>query len=135
MNNVKVTVSEKYGREITANKFIYQNDTIMVCELLILSANDTKVINQTDLQYYTFKYNSEQDCLVLGLGEIFNHSDTPNAKYELGYVTSLTAEGYKARQVMKFIATKDIGRDEQIFIDYNLDTQVDTTSYVNKNLV
>lgn len=132
---VKITVSKKYGREVTADQYIYQNDTIVSCELLVLGESDTKIVNTTDLQFYTFKYNEVQDCLVLGHGEIFNHSDTPNAKYELTYITSLYEGSYQTRKVMKFTALRDIQRDEQIFIDYTQDVNVDASKYVDKNLV
>lgn len=36
---------------------------------------------------------------------------------------------------MVFRATKPIMSDEQLFIDYGMDVKVNTTEYVNKNMV
>lgn len=124
----KITQSEQYGREVTATEFIYQDDTVTLCELLVLDASDTVTVNTfTSLQWYTFKFNDIQDCLVLGCGEIFNHSDTPNVTYDL-----VESEG---RTKMRFKALRDIKTGEQLFIDYAKDTKVDASGYVNKNMV
>lgn len=124
----KITFSEQFGREVTATEFIYQDDTVELCEILVLDMADTSTINEfTDLKFYTFKFNEHQDCLVLGNGEIFNHSDTPNVTYDL-----VESEG---RTKMRFKALRDIKTGEQLFIDYAKDTKVDASSYVNKNMV
>lgn len=123
----KITFSEQFGREVTATEFIYQDDIIELCEILVLDEHDTKLVNKTDLMYYTFKLNDQQDCLVLGNGEIFNHSDTPNVTYDL-----VESEG---RTKMRFKALRDIKTGEQLFINYSKDMQVNTTEYVNKNMV
>lgn len=125
---VKVTVSPIFGREVTASEFIFKDDEIMACELLVLSPFDTLVLNDTGLQFYTFKYNTLQDCLVLGLGEIFNHDDSPNVSYRL--------EQRDGRSMMIFKALRDIKSGEQLFIDYSADCPlVDSTKYVDKNLI
>lgn len=117
----KITYSEQYGRELTASNPINAGEQITVCELLVLNKADTKLVDQTDLKYYVFKYNDTQDCIVLGDGEIFNHSDTPNVGYKLIDLDN--------RKVMLFYALKDIKPGEQLFTDYNSDVKVDTSSY------
>lgn len=116
--------TEEMGRGLyAAIGGIQEGKILFQAELLVLSEQDTKVVNTTDLQYYTFKYSETQDCLVLGDGEIFNHSDTPNIGYKL--------ENYQGRKVMVFYALTNIEHGEQLFIDYNADTKVNTTSYIN----
>ena len=100
---------------------IRANCLIMECELLVLSESDTAAVNCTDLQFYTFKYNDTQDCLVLGHGEIFNHDSSPNVGYKLAEIDG--------RKVMQFYALTDIEPYSQLFIDYSADTKVDTTAY------
>lgn len=124
---IKITQSEKYGREVTATEFIYQDDTVTLCEILVLNQDDTITVNRTELQFYTFKFNDHQDCLVLGYGEIFNHSDTPNVTYDL--------VEHEGRIKMRFKALRDIELGEQLFINYNKDVNVDVTTYINKNLM
>lgn len=118
--------TESMGRGLYASHDLEPNKELFICELLVLSQNDTKIVNSTDLQFYTFKYTENQDCLCLGLGEVFNHSDTPNVAYRL--------IDHDGRKVMQFYTTKTIRADDQLFIDYQADIKVETKQYVNKNL-
>jgi SET domain-containing protein len=125
VNKIAVSMYEGMGRGVMALQHMHAGDVIAICEVLPLSPEDTKLVNQTELQYYTFVYNKEtaQDCLVLGLGEIFNHSDDANASYKL--------EDYAGRKMMVFTALKAIYAGEQVFTNYNQDTAVDTAAYIN----
>ena len=107
--------TQQFGRAVFAQTNLKKDEVICYCEVLVLSPEDTLKVNQTDLQYYTFTYdhNTAQDCLVLGDGEIFNHSDDANASYELINLNN--------RPMMVFRTTKDIKANEQIFINYNDD--------------
>jgi uncharacterized protein len=125
----EIKVTPEFGRGLYATQKIHTNQIIEVSEILVLSQRDTEFVNETELQYYTFVFNKDtlQDCLVLGNGEIFNHVDIPNVKYDL--------VRYDDRFKMVFVSVQDIEAGEQLFIDYNRDTQVDTTQYVDKNMV
>ena len=48
-------------------------------------------------------------ALPMGFGTIYNHSDSPNLRFE----------GDRFNQVMRYVATRDIADNEQLFIDYN----------------
>jgi SET domain-containing protein len=122
-----ITYSEQYGREVTSLKLIPKGTIVALCELLVLSEQDTKTVDSTDLKYYVFKYNETQDCLVMGEGEIFNHSDTPNTEYKLVQ--------HEGRSKMQFTALDDIPAGTQLFTDYNADIKVNTNDYVQKNMV
>lgn len=119
----KIKFTDVDGRGLYATRPIQKGETIMICELLVLSQDDTKVVNSTSLKYYTFKLDSNRDCLVLGDAELFNHSDQPSISYKL--------EPLESRQVMKFTATRDIKEGEQLFIDYNEDTCIKVDQYLN----
>ncbi len=112
---------ENMGRGLFSFTSFKANRVIMECELLVLSEQDTKSVNTTDLQYYTFKYNDAQDCLVLGNGEIFNHSEKPNVGYRL--------IDYDGRKMMQFYTLTEVNSDDQLLIDYNMDTKVNTDNY------
>lgn len=103
------------GRSIIAERDIKRGEVITNCELLVLSPEDTIKVNETDLQWYTFTFNKDtkQDCLVMGDGEIFNHSDDANTLYGL--------IDWNGRKLMRFQASRDIKKGEQLFIDYNAD--------------
>lgn len=120
----KIAFNPDFGRGLFATKDIAIDQRIASFELLVLNERDTELVNKTDLQFYTFKYNETQDCLVLGDGELFNHSDNPNVKFNL--------VDFDCRKIMQFVAIKDIKEGEQLFISYNQDTEVDTSEYINK---
>ena len=124
---MKIKVSPEFGRGLYATRKIYAGELIEACEILTLSPADTVVVNTTDLKWYTFVFDEHRDCLVLGNGEIFNHSDDANVRYRL--------MPHKDRFMMVFISDKDIEEGEQLFIDYTADTKVDTSGYVGKNLI
>lgn len=124
----KIKFSEIDGRGLYATRDIKSGEVIMTCELLVLSEEDTLKVNQTSLEYYTFKLDDKRDCLVLGDAELFNHSDYAQVTYSL--------EPLDQRQVMVFKATRDIQEGEQLFIDYTLDQNVKVDNYLNsKSLV
>jgi SET domain-containing protein len=116
-----VSMFADMGRGLESSQLILKDSIVECSELLVLSEVDTKIVNTTDLKYYTFKYNDKQDCLVMGLGEIFNHSDTPNVSYSIELVNG--------REMMVFKALNPIKQGEQLFIDYNHDTKVNTDLY------
>ena len=116
-------VTKEFGRGLYASTSVLKGIRVMLCELLVLSKADTINVNKTDLKHYTFKFNNECDCLVLGVGEIFNHSDHPNVAYNLVRVNGRTC--------MIFNALRHVRQGEQLFIDYDADIQVNTNSYVN----
>lgn len=113
--------TEEMGRGLYAHYDLKPNIILFTAELLVLSPEDTKIVNQTDLKYYVFKYNDTQDCLALGDAEIFNHSDNPNIGYQL--------KDWDGRKRLFFYTLREIKRDEQLFIDYNADVLVDTTQH------
>lgn len=117
----QIKVTEEMGRGLYASTSISPGTVIMQCELLVLDENDTAKINETSLQYYSFKYDNTRDCLVLGCGELFNHSDSPNVTYKL--------IDFEGRKVMLYIAVSPINAGDQLLIDYALDTKVEVNNY------
>lgn len=125
MNNVYIKTTMEFGRGLYAALDIPKGKILAEEELLVLNPLDTVLVNSTDLQYYTFKYSEKQDCLVLGLGEIFNHSNNPNVGYKL-----VDGEGvFEGRKLMQFFTLKEIQKDEQLLIDYSADVKVETNKY------
>lgn len=120
MVNIKTT--KKYGRGLYASKNLKKGQVIEVCELLVLSQIDTIRVDKTDLKWYVFKYNDVQDCLVLGNGELFNHSNNANVSYQI------------INNKMYFVAKRNIKKGRQLFTDYNQDDQVDTKNGYKINL-
>ncbi len=118
-----IKLSEVDGRGLYAEQFIMPDQVIFEAELLVLNEQDTKKVNETELKYYTFKFNDLQDCLVLGDGELFNHNGHANIEYKLVEVDG--------RFKMRFTATQVILKGSQLFIDYNADMTIDIEHYIN----
>lgn len=123
---LNIVLTEQFGRGIYSTRNIPKNTIIEMCELLVLSEKDSAAVEATDLKYYVYKFSETQDCLVLGNGELYNHSDDANVLCRLLWIGT--------RYVMQYYASRDILPDEQLFINYNFDVQVDTLSYT-KNLI
>lgn len=122
---ITVKLTKDMGRGVFTTNTIKKGDIVATCEILELSEKDTAIVNSTDLQYYTFKLDMKRDCLVMGLGEIFNHSDNANVSYKLVQIH----EEHGSRLVMQYRATMDINANAQLFIDYTADENVDTNKY------
>jgi SET domain-containing protein len=125
-----VQMVEGMGRGVIAERDIKLGEIITNCELLVLNRRDTRMVNETSLEYYTFVYDRDEslDCLVLGDGEIFNHSDEANTLYGL--------IDFDGRKLMRFQAARDIKKGEQLFIDYNADTAINSGDYISaKSLI
>lgn len=118
----QIKTTDQFGRGLYATETIRPRRVIMRCELLVLSPNDTTIVNVTELKHYTFVFNSKQDCIVLGLGEIFNHSDTPNVSYSI--------VDFEGRKVMQFVSLSQIEPGAQLFINYENDSKVNVSNYV-----
>lgn len=116
-----IKTEEKTGRGVYATFYMPPEQVIAREELLVLNTEDSARVNGTDLQYYTFVFNETQDCLVLGDGELYNHSDDPNVGYQL--------VDYDGRKLMMFFTLREIQKGEQLFINYSTDMKVDTTKY------
>ena len=103
------------GRGVVAREDIEQNTVIAEYELLILSTEDTKLISNTILATYTYTFNQEtaQDCIALGEGSLFNHSDSPNIGYQI--------INKNEKSVLRISSLRKIQSGEQLFIDYGAD--------------
>jgi SET domain-containing protein len=117
----RISVSQEMGRGLYATRTIEKGEVVAIEEVLLLSPKDTRLLEQTDLRHYTFRVSDLQDCLVLGDGELYNHSDTPNVNFELIY--------QDGRLKMLFTALKVVKYGEQLFINYESDADVDATEY------
>ena len=75
-----------------------------------MSPEDTKVIHKTRLHDYYFVWDIEKQssAIALGYGSLYNHSDTPNAEFELMIPDKM----------IRIYAVTDIPAGEEICLDY-----------------
>lgn len=99
------------GRGVFASIPIRKGDIIEQCPYLPIPDHEAEHISESFLITYIYYLGEAKDnpVLLLGYGSLYNHSDTPNAYYR----------EQPDQQVMDIIAVRDIGRDEEITLNYN----------------
>ena len=97
-----------HGRGVIATEDIAKGETIEVCPVLELTAEEANGV----LTDYIVGLGDdvEGSALMLGYGSLYNHSDEPNAEYL-----------HEADDAYSFVATRDIAAGEQVTISYGED--------------
>lgn len=103
-----IRVFPNKGRGVFAIEDIKKGEVIEVSPVVVFPSNETDLISQTQLKDYVFLWDKEKSALPLGVGAVFNHSDTPNSYYQKRL----------HREDMVFIATQDINAQEEITVSY-----------------
>jgi SET domain-containing protein len=115
LSSEKVYVSQSKlrgaGRGVFASVTIKKGERIERCPVIEIPEHDAASVNESMLVTYIYYLGKKKErlMLALGFGSIYNHTDTPNAKY---------MEKYK-QMVIDFIAIKDIKKDQEITVNYN----------------
>ena len=101
---VEVKISKEIGsRGVFANKDYKKDDVIEICPTI--SEETSKF--QGILRDYIFKYDDKYSLLAFGFCSMYNHSDNYNALWTI-----------LSKDQIKFYATKDIKKGEEIFTSY-----------------
>jgi hypothetical protein len=84
---------------------------IEISPVLVLSYDDTEVVDKTKLHNYIFLWGAREtrSCLALGYCSIYNHDYAPNCVYEMDFDAD----------TMSIITIRDIKKGEELFINYN----------------
>ena len=95
------------GRGVFARRSIEAGEVIETCPVLVLPAESVEDAS-AGIGGYVFEWGRGKLALALGYGSLYNHSYRPNARYvDLAGRTKL------------FTALRDIGRGEEITVNYN----------------
>ena len=106
---IEIKQTARKGRGVFARTFIAAGTEFERVPVLVMPAEE--VLNaeeDTVLSHYVFDWGKGTIALALGFGSVYNHSYTPNARYD----------DY-ARMTKVFTALKDIQPGEEITINYN----------------
>ena len=109
--HIKVQESSIHGRGVFALKDFQPGEVIEVCPVLVLSAEDTRVLDKTEVYNYYYSWQDGGSALALGYGSLYNHSYTPNAVRE---------KDFKNDQIV-IRAHTPIRKGEEITHNYNGD--------------
>lgn len=108
---IEVRRSQGRGRGVFARKFIPAGTVIERVPMLVFSSKEIHLDGvPTTLYHYCFEWGQETVAIALGYGSIYNHSYSPNARYD-----------DIAQRTKIFSAIQDIQPGEEITINYNGD--------------
>jgi SET domain-containing protein len=115
LNCLYIKEIEDKGRGVFTEKNIETGTIIEIAPVLVFSLKDTDLIKQTSLYDYYFMWSETEEiaAIALGYGSIYNHSFSPNTRYET----------YYEDKKIHFITIKDIAAGEEICINYNHDPE------------
>ena len=105
--NVGVGLAGHKGRGVYALAYLKRGTTIEVCPVIFLGVTDTENLSQTILNDYVYEADDGRTALALGYGSLYNHSDTPNAHFDLN-----------PSGILVITAIRDIESKQEICIDY-----------------
>ncbi len=113
----------KAGRGVFARVDIKRGEVIERCPVIEIPEHIAASVNESILVTYIYYLgkNKERLMLALGFGSIYNHTDSPNTKYE---------EKYEER-LIEFIAITDIKKGDEITVNYSQGQSITAPLWVN----
>ena len=106
---IEVRRSPGKGRGVFATKFIPAGTVIERVPMIVFPEKELETDEGfSTLYHYCFEWGKGTVALAMGFGSIYNHSYSPNARYDDAH-----------NRVKIFTALRDIAADEEITISYN----------------
>ena len=96
------------GLGVFALRRFQRGEVVERARVILMPGSQWEILNRTALEHYYYKWGSEAVCIASGFGSFYNHSDTPNVRYDPKF----------DEQVMEYIALRDIECGEEITIKY-----------------
>ncbi|HKY74474.1 MAG TPA: SET domain-containing protein [Patescibacteria group bacterium] len=99
-------------RGLIASRDIKTGEILEKCPIILVELKgQEEFLKKTVLWRYYFEWTAKYHAIVLGYGSLYNHSYSPNVRYDMDY----------KNQVMVYRAIKDIKNGEEVTINYNWD--------------
>lgn len=113
-----VARSKSMGRGVFTNKALDAGLIIETAPVIVMSAADRKLLDQTLLHDYIFEWGTDKKecCMALGFVPIYNHSYNSNCTYEMDF----------KKNTITIKTVRKIKRGEELFINYNGDWNKET---------
>jgi SET domain-containing protein len=106
-DSLYIAPSRVNGHGVFAAKPFAESETIEVCPVLAVTADEWQHLEDTRLRGHYFVWGKGV-ALALGYGSLYNHSWQPNARYDADYDLA----------VISFTALRDIRRGEELTVNY-----------------
>ncbi len=104
-------LTENKGWGMFTNKKINSNTIIEISPVIVMSAKEKKLLDQTTLYNYIFDWTDEQCCMAMGFVPIYNHEQPSNCEY---------FQDYENNTIM-IKTVRAIKKGEELTINYNGD--------------
>ena len=113
LGSLYIKQSPGKGKGIFTSEPIEAGTLVEIAPVIVLPEKDSSLIDQSFLYNYYFLWDDKHKnyAICLGYGSLYNHSYTPNCKYDT----------YYDDEVIHFIAIRDISADEELTVNYNHD--------------
>lgn len=111
--SILVATVDGKGRGVFTNAAIKKNTVVEVAPVVVMSAKDRQLLDQTLLHDYIFEWGDKRDqcCMALGYVPLYNHSYESNCEYEMDFDL----------QTITIRTVRAIRKGEELFINYNGD--------------
>jgi uncharacterized protein len=108
-DSIEVKRIKGKGRGVFARRLIKKGEVVEKVPMIVMTAKEYEEdLSGSRLSNYCFAWGRDQVALALGYGSIYNHSFSPNARYEdVGPQTKV------------FVALRVIEPGEEITVNYN----------------
>lgn len=103
-----VASSLVHGRGVFAAHPFAPGDVLEECPVLFVPGDQLDALDSTDLHGFSFEWE-DGVALALGYGSLYNHSWTPNARYDHDY----------DREVVVYRAIAPVAPGDEITINYS----------------
>lgn len=108
-----ISGTSSMGRGVFTSSTISAGTIIEISPVIVMSAEERKLLDQTRLHDYIFEWGEKKDqcCMAMGYIAVYNHSSESNCEYEMDY----------EQQSISIKTVRDIAAGEELFINYNGD--------------
>ena len=99
------------GRGVFTSENLEKDTVIEISPVIVMSADDRKLLDQTLLHDYIFEWGGQQKqcCMALGYVAVYNHSYASNCEYEMDF----------ASKTITIKTVHFIKAGGELFINYN----------------
>jgi len=120
--DIEYKKSKIHNLGVFAKKNFKIGEVIENCPVLVLSHETTKLIDDKDIDNYSFDWEEHKSAIVLGYGSLYNHDYDPNARY---------LKDIK-KNILTIKSIKPIKKGQEITLNYNGDPKDKTPVWFEK---
>ena len=112
-SSIFIALASERGRGVFTSKKLRKKTLIEIAPVIVLSAAERKIIDETLLHDYIFEWGADAKkcCMALGYVPLYNHSYESNCEYEMEY----------DKEIISIRTTRTVQEGEELFINYNGD--------------